>query len=126
MFKIENGNIHLSRGDSAIIQIKNESSSFEIGDEIKFSIMKKNNCEAVLLSKVYTVRDSSEDNSIFEIFLTPEDSKSFCPPIKTGNLTYWYEIELKSGDVVNTLIGYDDNGAKELIIYPEAVSENEG
>ena len=29
---------------------------------------------------------------------------------------YWYEIELNNDE---TIIGYDDDGAKKLILYPE-------
>lgn len=31
-------------------------------------------------------------------------------------IEYWYEIEL-NGD--STIIGYDNDGAKKLILYPE-------
>ena len=39
---------------------------------------------------------------------------------KDGSVTYWYEIEL-NGDT--TLIGYDDEGAKKFVLYPEATTE---
>ena len=125
MFKIENNNMYLNRGDSAIIRIENETSTFEVGDIVKFSIMKRNNCNLVLFQKTYTVEDELEDNRVFEISLTPDDSKSFCPSIKTNFQTFWYEIELQSGDVINTLLGYDENGPKEFVVYPEAASEEE-
>lgn len=124
MFKIENGNMLLNRGDSATIRIENTSSNFNPGDCIKFSIMEKNNCNSVVFQKRYDIiEQSTTEPNVFEIGLTPEDSKEFCPPLKTGTKTFWYEIELESGDVINTLIGYDDKGAKEFIVFPEASEE---
>lgn len=126
MFKIENGNMLLNRGDSATIRIENTSSNFLPGDCIKFSIMEKNNCNSVIFQKRYDVIEQSEtEPNVFEITLAPEDSKKFCPSFKTGTKTFWYEIELESGDFINTLVGYDDQGAKEFIVFPEASEETE-
>ena len=55
-----------------------------------------------------------------DIVLTSDETKTICPAFDTGYKTFWYEIEY-NGSI--TLIGYDDNGAKLLVIYPEAISK---
>lgn len=118
--EVEGYTISFNRGDQVAINIKNKSdSTFEIGDTIKFSITKKGNITDVILQKHYTIE---EDSDIFTIILTSDDTR-FCPPIKSGSLTYWYEIEHNE---ITTLIGCDKNGGKELIVYPEAISSKEG
>lgn len=118
--EVEGYTISFNRGDQVIINIKNKSNSlFEVGDKIKFSITKKGNVTDVLLTKNFVVEEESD---IFSILLTSDDTR-FCPPLKQGFHTYWYEIEHNE---ITTLIGYDKNGGKELIIYPEAIAAKEG
>jgi hypothetical protein len=35
-------------------------------------------------------------------------------------MTYWYEIEYNG---INTLTGFDTEGAKEFVLYPEAAEK---
>ena len=67
--------------------------------------------DEALLLKRYIVEEPAEE---FEFTLSAED-------MKFGDLInkptdYWYEIEL-NGD--QTVIGYDDEGAKILRLFPE-------
>lgn len=105
-------NIHVNRGDQMIITLNNET-PFQVGDTFKFSIMKKGNCEEVIVQKTFTVE---EESNVYELVLSPEDTRigNF---IKAGFVTYWYEIEYNG---INTLVGYDTTGPKEFILYPEA------
>jgi hypothetical protein len=48
--------------------------------------------------------------------LLPEETR-LGPVIRTGTVTYWYEIEYNG---MNTLVGYFTDGPKEFILYPEA------
>ena len=95
-----------------IITLNNET-PFQVGDVFKFSIMKKGNCEEVLMQKTYTVE---EESTSYELVLLPEDTRigNF---IKAGTAPYWYEIEYNG---ISTLVGYDTTGPKEFILYPEA------
>lgn len=110
--------IEINRGDSGTITLTNKSGNFNVGDVLKFSIVEKKNYNNVLFQKEYTVETQSDT---FDMPLTSEDTK-------IGNIiskptTYWYEIEYNGNQ---TLIGYDENGAKEFILYPEAPEkENE-
>lgn len=111
----ENGSIHVNRGDQLIITLNNDV-NFSVGDEIKFSIMKKGNCEEVLFQKIYTVE---EESNIFDLVLTSDETRigNF---LKSGTMTYWYEIEYNG---INTLTGFDTEGAKEFVLYPEAAEK---
>lgn len=47
---------------------------------------------------------------------------------KIGNIInrpviYWYEIVVNPDTNAQTIIGYDDGGAKEFILYPEGGDE---
>ena len=117
--EIDGYTISLNRGDEVTINIQNkENLPFMIGDIIKFSITKKGNMTDVLFQKTFTVE---EENNIFGILLTSDDTR-FCPPLKQGFYTYWYEIEHNE---ITTLVGFDKEGGKEFIIYPEAIKAEE-
>lgn len=119
--EVEGYTISFNRGDQVIINVKNKANTtFAVGDIIKFSITKQGNITEVLLQKTFTVEEESD---IFGILLTSEDTRKICPPFKSGSKTYWYEIEHNE---ITTLIGYDKNGGKEIIIYPEAIAAEEG
>lgn len=114
MFKIKNKNIYLNRGDAISIELKcSDGNSFSAGDTLIFSVVSKDNFGNAVFQKSFTI---NEDCSSYILKLDAEDTK-IGNMIKSGTVTYWYEIEL-NGDT--TLIGYDDNGAKLFVLYPEA------
>mgnify|MGYP003319893431 CR=1 FL=1 len=129
MLRIKNKNIYINRGDSANIQLACNNANFEPGNYIKFYIMKENDCEDVLLTKQFNI---TELTNTVDIQLTSEDTRSLGESFKNGYQTYWYEVELNRDalepgdeDMRNTLIGYDDNGPKLFILYPEATEGSE-
>lgn len=113
----EDKSIEINRGDAGSITITNKNGNFNIGDTIKFSIVEKKNYNKVAFQKEYTI---NEEKETFEIGLTSEDTK--IGPIISQPVTYWYEIEYNGNQ---TLIGYDENGAKKFILYPEAPNKEE-
>lgn len=117
MFKIKGKTIHLTRGDIASIKLSiplNETEKYEFqdGDKINFIVKKRNdsNGEYMLNKEVAT----TEGETVCEINLTSQDT-SFGPAINKPS-RYWYEINLNGNQ---TIVGYDENGAKDLILYPE-------
>ena len=70
-----------------------------------FEILKK---EFTLSSVGY-----NENTTTVEINLTAQDTKKF--PLKNKAMTYWYDIYLND---TQTILGFDDDGAKKLIVYP--------
>lgn len=114
MFKIDsNYNMHLNRGDQCIIRLTNTDSTFQIGDTLAFSVMKKGNAGDIIFQKFFTI---DEECQTFDIVLTSEETR-LGNIIKSGTVVYWYEIEYNG---INTLVGYWTDGPKEFILYPEA------
>ena len=113
MFRVRNKNIYLNRGDAIILQLVNNEGTFSAGDKIKFYICKKEDYTDVIFQKEFIVEETS---NFAEVRLTSEETR-IGDPIKNNSITYWYEIELNGN---TTLIGYDDDGAKKFVLYPEA------
>lgn len=116
--------IHITRGDTALFAltatIDNESYLFKYNDVVRFNVFAKKNCDDVVLRKDVKVNRSSStveikldgnDTSIGEVISKPTD--------------YWYEVELNPDTNPQTIIGYDDDGAKIFKLYPEGGGMNE-
>lgn len=125
MFVIDSDlTIHITRGDAAVFSVsatKGESNyEFKTGDVVRFKVFTKKSCDDVVLKKdtiatetADTVRIvlNSEDTKIGEVISKPAD--------------YWYEVELNPDTNPQTIVGYDENGAKVFKLYPEGGVANE-
>ena len=123
MFKIENKQIHLTRGDIACIGVgaKNEDGTdyeFQKGDIVRLNVFKKKDCNCVELTKDVTVEATGTE---VEIVLTREETK--IDGIINKPIEYWYEVVLNPDTKPQTIIGYDLEGAKLFTLYPEASEE---
>lgn len=113
--------IQINRGDSTTLKINANDSSgdpytFKVGERVKLSLTERKNEDNVVLEKIIDV-DTEQD--YVNISLTSEDTK--IGDIINKPVTYWYEISLLTlNNEVQTIIGYDDNGAKEFVLNPEA------
>lgn len=113
MFKIDSEkNIHITRGDRGTIKLTAKNGTFSINDKVKISVVEKNDYNKVLLQKEYTVTEAGED---FSITLTESDTR--IGEVISKPVTYWYEIEYNGNQ---TPISYDEDKAKQFILYPEA------
>ena len=114
MIKIDSDKtIHISRGDAVTINVTANSGTYEFkqGDEVKLRVYEKNGYDKEpVLEKEIKVTETT--NSVL-IVLTEEDM-SFASDISKKQ-TYWYDISLNE---VNTIIGFDEDGAKKMVIYP--------
>jgi len=119
MYKIKNKIIYVNRGDKITIHLVNNSDTFRIGDYITFYICKENDLREVLLEKRFNINENTDS---VDLDFTSEEMK-IGEPLKSQPKTYWYEIELNGN---TTLVGYDNDGPKLLILYPEAISSEEG
>lgn len=123
MIKINNKTktISINRGDDNIgfnfsIPIDDTTNyTFQAGDVIKFGVYNAKELDkpAVLLK---TITNDAE-KEVIEITLTKEDTS--IGEIENKAITYWYEIQLND----DTIIGFDEKGAKEFIVYPEGSDE---
>lgn len=120
MFKIENNTIHLTRGDIATIGVKAKNVDgsdyiFKGGDIVRLSVYERKNPTNVFMEiDVPAVEGTTE----VEIDLDSKDTKF--DEIINKETTYWYEIVLNPETRAQTIIGYDLEGEKEFILYPEA------
>lgn len=108
--------IHINRGDRLLFDFSINNSDdkyiFKVGDKIKFSIYRKKEMDKPpVFQKIFTPIVGSTS---VEINVSGEDMK--IGEMANKATEYWYEIELNNDE---TIIGYDDEGAKKLILYPE-------
>lgn len=87
--------------------------TFLTSDVLTLNVVKpKKYADGVVFTKNFAIETEGE-NQILE--LTAIETKSMCEMINEP-LTLWYEIVLNDDE---TLIGYDVDGAKLVVIYPE-------
>jgi hypothetical protein len=115
--------IRITRGDTASLVIKSKNADgtdyvFQVGDTIYFRVMKKNKVKDVKLEKSVLVQSATTSVTIHLESADTEFDKYENKP-----KTYWYEVEIKGSTSSNTIIGYDEDGAKLFIIYPEGEDE---
>lgn len=117
MFKIDGDTIFLTRGDKCSFNFILENYTFVNGDYVKFKVYKRSGLDlSPLIEKKV---EATEGTNSIEIQLSSDETK-------IGELTnksneYWYEIELNGNQ---TILGFDENGAKRLILYPEGADNN--
>lgn len=120
MFLInDDQSIYITRGDMALFQVsakknKTDLYKFEVGDVIRFKVYEKKGCENVVLQKDFEVE---EETDVFNIFL--DETETRFGEIINKPKDYWYEVEVKHNDNVQTIIGYDENGAKVFRLFPK-------
>ena len=116
---IENKTIKINRGNSLAIDlsIKNGENDYvyQEGDKVRLSIYNKKALnEAPIVSKEVTCTAGTTEQ---QITLTSEEMK--IGTMENKALTFWYEITLND----ETVLGYDEDGAKTLILYPEGTDD---
>lgn len=116
--------IYLTRGDAAVFKVGADVGdtqyTFNVGDVVRFKVFEKKNCEEVVLKKDFNV---TEETALVEITLDREDTRIGDTISKPTD--YWYEVELNPDGYAQTIIGYDEDGAKVLKLYPEGGVINE-
>lgn len=119
MFQINDDmSIHATRGDvvyfNVSAQTDDEEYIFQPDDVVRMSIYAKKNCENVVLRKDFIVSEETES-----VYILLDKSDTTFGGIISKPVDYWYEIELNPDTNPQTIIGYDDDGAKVFKLYPE-------
>lgn len=120
MFKInEDKSIYLTRGDIANITVSATTSdgklyTFQKGDVVRFKVFKRRDCGCVEIQKDTVVEAEATQ---VDIYLSKDDTKIGEVISKPTN--YWYEIELNPNTQPQTIVGYDEEGEKLFVLYPE-------
>ena len=120
MFTVnEDGTITVTRGDALFFCVAMEDDegvghNFQKNDVVRIKIFEKKRCERVARHKDFKV---TADGESVQIYLSGEETK--LGDIISKPKDYWYEIELNPDTNPQTIVGYDENGAKVLRLYPE-------
>ena len=88
--------------------------TFRPGDVVRLKVFGKKNCANVVLQKSVKV---TEETTQVGIFLDGNDTKF--GDVISKPTDYWYEIELNPDTKPQTIIGYDEEGAKIFKLFPE-------
>lgn len=125
MFYIsEDLTIHITRGDAATFSvtanIAEESYEFKPNDVVRFKVFAKKNCDDVVLKKDIKVNEATNE---VEVILEGKETKF--GDVISKPTDFWYEVELNPDTKPQTIIGYDENGAKVFKLYPEGGVANE-
>lgn len=112
MFVInEDKSVYVTRGDVCEIPVSHQ---FRAGDTVRIKITQKKDCESVVLQRDFNVED---DTMSFVILLSGDDTK--LGEVISKPTDYWYEIERNPDTYPETIVGYDDDGAKVFRLFPE-------
>jgi hypothetical protein len=112
--------IYVTRGDTVYLQITaaneetGENHRFQAGDVVRFKVYGKKDAEAVALQKDFPI---TEDTDTVNIVLDEQDTK--IGEVISKHKDYWYEVELNPFTNPQTIIGYDEDGAKVFRLFPE-------
>lgn len=110
--------IYATRGDIVFFSVSADDDGiphqFQGGDVVRIKIYGKKDAASVVLQKDFPVTEATDSVAIF---LTEEDTK--IGEVISKPVDYWYEIELNPYDYPQTIIGYDEDGAKVFKLFPE-------
>lgn len=117
--------IYANRGDIVFFSVSADDSGnlykFQPGDIVRMSIYGKKEAETVVLQKDFPVTEVCE--SVF-IYLEEADTK--IGESISKHKDYWYEVVLNPDTMPQTIIGYDEDGAKIFRLFPEAEEIEDG
>lgn len=119
MFKVNDDlSIYVTRGDAVAFSLSaltdEGNYTFRNDDVVRFKVFRKKSCEDVVLSKDFRVTTEAQ---LVDITLTGDDTK--LGEIISKPTDFWYEVELNPDSQPQTIIGYDEDGAKVFRLYPE-------
>lgn len=125
MFAInEDLSIYVTRGDAVSFSVAaargDESYVFQPGNVVRINVIEKKACNCVVLQKDFPVTEATEE---VEIVLTEKDTR--IGGVINKPVDYWYEVELNPLTDPQTIIGYDEDGAKIFKLFPEGESHTE-
>lgn len=119
MYRVNDDNsIYVTRGDIVLMSVsadKNgEPYTFQAGEVLRIKVYGKKDAENVVLQKDFPITAAAQTVTLF---LSEEDTK--IGEVISKPKDYWYEVELNPYDNPQTIIGYDEDGAKLFKLFPE-------
>jgi hypothetical protein len=114
----EDLSIYATRGDIVTFAITADDNGvaymFQPGDVVRFTVYGKKDAETVYLQRDFPVFVESDKVAVS---LGEDDTKIGDPISKPTD--YWYEVVLNPETSPQTIIGYDEDGAKVFKLFPE-------
>lgn len=114
----EDKSIYVTRGDIAFFSVTAQNNGqpyqFQKHDVVRIKVYGKKDAGNVVLQKDFLVSDVSDK---VEIFLSKGETK--IGDVISKPADYWYEIELNPDTDPQTIVGYDEDGAKVFKLFPE-------
>lgn len=125
MLKVTNNKIMINRGDIAVLTVtaQNKDGSnyvFKVNDVVRFKVMKANDPSTIFIQKDVVVK-----NEKMEVDIELKSDDTTIGDLINAPVNYWYEVELNPDTAPQTIIGYDDSGAKLFALYPEGGLKND-
>ena len=121
MFYInDDKSIYVTRGDVVFFAVKardidtDQIVEFEPGDIVRMKVYGKKNAQNVVLSKDFAVTETTD---FVTIMLEGHETK--IGDVISKPVDYWYEVELNPDTYPQTIVGYDDDGARLFKLFPE-------
>ena len=116
--------IYANRGDIVFFSVSADDNGitykFQPGDIVRMAIYGRKNAESCVLQKDFPVTEVTE--SVF-IYLDEKDTK--IGESISKHKDYWYEVVLNPDTMPQTIIGYDEDGAKVFRLFPESEEIND-
>jgi hypothetical protein len=123
MFKIdkEDLTIYVTRGDAVVFAVNAKTSTgekheFLQGDIVRLTVYTKKKADNVVLQKDFLVTSNTTD---VEIFLSKDETN--IGEIISKPVDYWYDVVLNPDTYPQTIIGYNDDGARIFKLFPKGV-----
>ena len=114
----EDKSIYVTRGDILFFSVTAYDNGtpyqFQKDDIVRMTVYGKKDAANVVLRKDFLVTEPSEKVSVY---FTKDETK--IGDIISKPVDYWYEIELNPDTDPQTIIGYDEDGAKVFKLFPE-------
>ena len=111
MFKFQNNTFHVTRGDSGSITIAYKNGATLPASTLTFGVYRKNELDSDPVIWVEESLTGDLDSYTLNIFTDPNELEN----PTNGREEYWYELKLGPD---NTVLGYDETGAKIFYLYP--------
>ena len=120
MFTVnEDLSIYATRGDIVFFTVTAEDNGypyhFQPGDILRMAIYGRKDATMCVMQKDFAVEETCER---FMIYLEEQDTK--IGEIISKPKDYWYEVVLNPDTQPQTIIGYDEDGAKVFKLMPES------
>lgn len=110
--------IYCTRGDAVVFSVGanvgETAYTFKVGDVVRFKVFGKKDCADVVLQKDVTVATETG-----EVEIALDGDETDFGEVISKPTDYWYEVELNPETHPQTIIGYDENGAKVFRLFPE-------